>query len=78
MKTAKEWVDENSQSGPFDMILSCKEAAEVVRDIQIDATSEIVWWLNGKLFIAMHTCDGQTTLGKNEINRMINKCYPQK
>ena len=36
MKRAKEWVDEYSQSGAFDLIDSCAEAEEIVKKIQDD------------------------------------------
>jgi hypothetical protein len=34
MKTAKQWVDENSQSGPFDTVGNCKDAEALVLAIQ--------------------------------------------
>lgn len=40
MKTPKEWVDENSQSGPFDALSSCREAEDLVRRVQEDAMTE--------------------------------------
>lgn len=41
MKTAKEWVDENSQSGPFDIVPSCKDAEALVLEIQTDACNSL-------------------------------------
>ena len=40
MKTAKQWVDENSQSGAFDTVGSCKEAEALVLSIQRDAQAQ--------------------------------------
>jgi len=37
MKTAKQWVDEHSQSGAFDCINSIADAETLVRAIQGDA-----------------------------------------
>ena len=40
MKTAEQWVAENSQSGAFDTIGSCKEAEALVLNIQRDAQAQ--------------------------------------
>ena len=37
MKTAEEWIDEYSQSGPFDCIDDTKTATAVIHAIQYDA-----------------------------------------
>jgi hypothetical protein len=37
MKSAKEWVDEYSQSGAFDLVMDCRHAEEIVAEIQEDA-----------------------------------------
>lgn len=37
MKTPKEWVNEYSQSGPFDLVGSTEEAEQIVKWIQADA-----------------------------------------
>jgi hypothetical protein len=37
MKTARQWVNENSQSGPFDTVGCCADAEALVREIQADA-----------------------------------------
>ena len=37
MKTAEEWIDEYSQSGPFDLIDDTKTATALVHAIQDDA-----------------------------------------
>lgn len=41
MKTPKQWVDENSQSGPFDTVLSSADAETLVEAIQRDALLEV-------------------------------------
>jgi hypothetical protein len=41
MKTAKQWVDENSQSGAFDTVGSCADAESLVAEIQRDAMLEV-------------------------------------
>lgn len=41
MKSAKQWVDQFSQSGAFDMVKNCKEAEFIVRQIQLDAVNEL-------------------------------------
>jgi hypothetical protein len=37
MRSAREWVDEVSQSGAFDLVNDIHEAEELVRKIQEDA-----------------------------------------
>ena len=37
MKSAKKWLDEKTQSGPFDLVRSLTEAEQFVREIQADA-----------------------------------------
>jgi len=44
MKTAKQWVDENSQSGPFDTVFSCQDAENLVKEIQTDAAATAETW----------------------------------
>lgn len=39
MKKPKEWVMENSQSRPFDTVVSIRDAVELVQKIQDDATA---------------------------------------
>lgn len=42
MKTAKQWVDENSSSGPFDNVHSCVHAEQLVKEIQQDAIASVL------------------------------------
>lgn len=42
MKSAEEWVEKYSQSGPFDMIESTEEAIEMVKKIQEDAMRALI------------------------------------
>lgn len=42
MKTPAQWVKEHSQSGPFDAILSSKDAESLVADIQAEAQSSLL------------------------------------
>jgi len=37
MKSAKEWVDEHSQSGAFDLVMDTEHAERIVTEIQRDA-----------------------------------------
>jgi len=41
MKSAKQWVDEYSQSGAFDLVEDCNEAELIVQQIQQDAVNEL-------------------------------------
>ena len=41
MKSSKQWVDELSQSGPFDLVESCKDAEYIVRQIQLDVVRDL-------------------------------------
>lgn len=41
MKSAKQWVDEYSQSGAFDLVEDCNEAKLIVERIQQDAVNEL-------------------------------------
>jgi hypothetical protein len=41
MKSAKQWVDEYSQSGAFDLVEDCNEAELIVQQIQQDAVNVI-------------------------------------
>lgn len=40
MKTAEEWIDENSQSGALDLINSTSDAVELIEAIQKDARDD--------------------------------------
>ncbi len=42
MKTAKQWVDETSQSGAFDLIVDCDDAELLIKKIQADAMERII------------------------------------
>jgi hypothetical protein len=37
MKSAKQWMEENSQSGPFDLVQDCDAAERLIYEIQEDA-----------------------------------------
>jgi|DEB0MinimDraft_4_1074332.scaffolds.fasta_scaffold46108_2 hypothetical protein len=41
MKSAKQWVDEYSQSGAFDLVEDCNEAELIVQQIQQDTVNEL-------------------------------------
>jgi hypothetical protein len=41
LKPAKDWVDENSQSGAFDCVGSCVEAEKLVMAIQADVLAKV-------------------------------------
>jgi hypothetical protein len=49
MKTAKEWVNENSQSGPFDTVGDCEEAESLVKAIQKDAIKHCWNQINARI-----------------------------
>ena len=42
MKSPKQWVDEYSQSGPFDLVGQTIDAEELVLQIQTDAVREVI------------------------------------
>ncbi len=41
MKSPKQWVDEHSQSGPFDCVFSTTAAESLVEQIQADAAASV-------------------------------------
>jgi hypothetical protein len=41
LKSAKDWVDGNSQSGAFDCVGSCVEAEKLIRAIQEDVLAKV-------------------------------------
>jgi len=41
MKTPKQWVNENSQSGPFDTVIDSEDAEKLIQEIQLDAMKTI-------------------------------------
>lgn len=55
MKTAKQWVDENSQSGAFDTVGSCKDAETLVEAIQKDVLKSFIQTPKGELEVICET-----------------------
>lgn len=80
MKTPKQWVDENTQSGAFDCVHSCKDAEALVAEIQKDAIDSALWEISKRggnqtvaEFIAAYAVN-LTSQGIERIQRALDSC----
>lgn len=71
MKTAKQWVDENSQSGPFDTVIFCEDAEALVKEIQTDAESNALEVLGWAISFACSELDAGRDIRKIETPEII-------
>ena len=59
MKTSREWMEQFSRSGPFDLVKDCDTAMRLIQDIQEDAVAADRETVNGRCGACKWNCGGR-------------------